>query len=192
MTEWFEKRTLGSLVDQAVRRWGSREALWYEGRRWTFADLRDEVDRTARGFVQLGVQPGEKVALWMPNRPEWLYAFFALAKIGAIVVPINTRFRTDDLEYVVRQSDSATLITVDRSGPVDYLETVHRVCPEIGSGDPDNLRPAKVPELKRIVVLGQSPTREPVTGRQCWRRAPRAPGRNWTADSMRSTLMQPP
>jgi fatty-acyl-CoA synthase len=157
MTEWFEKQTLGSLVDQAASRWGSREALWYEGRRWTFAHLRDEVDRTARGFVQLGVQPGEKVALWMPNRPEWLYAFFALAKIGAIVVPINTRFRTDDLEYVVRQSDSATLITVDRSGPVDYLETVHRVCPEIGSGDPDNLRPTKVPELKRIVVLGQSP-----------------------------------
>ena len=76
--------------------------MWYEGRRWTFADLRDEVDRTARGFVRLGVQPGEKVALWMPNRPQWLYAFFALAKIGAIVVPINTRFRTDDLEYVVR------------------------------------------------------------------------------------------
>ena len=64
----------------------------------------------------------------MPNRPEWLYTFFALAKIGAVVVPINTRFRTSDLAYVLWQSDATTLMTVDRSGPVDYLAMVHEIC----------------------------------------------------------------
>ena len=67
----------------------------------------------------------------MPNRPEWLSTFFALAKLGAVVVPINTRFRTSDLAYVLWQSNATTLMTVDRSGPVDYLAMVHQVCPGI-------------------------------------------------------------
>ena len=86
-----------------------------------FAEFQREVDRTAKGLIHLGVQPGDKVSLWVTYRPEWLFFFFAMAKIGAVTVPFNTRFRTDDLEYVVWQSDSSTLITLDRSGPVDYL-----------------------------------------------------------------------
>ena len=58
------------------------------------------MNRTAKGLIRLGVQPGDKVSLWVTNRPEWLFCFFALAKVGAVTVPINTRFRTDDLEYV--------------------------------------------------------------------------------------------
>jgi len=75
----------------------------------------------------------------MPNRPEWLYTFFALAKIGAVVVPINTRFRTSDLAYVLWQSDATTLITVDCSGPVDYLAMVHEICPSLASSRPGHL-----------------------------------------------------
>ena len=127
MPEWFEKKTFGSLPDEAARRWGHREALCHDGQRWSFTQFQQGVNRTAKGLISLGVQPGNKVSLWVTNRPEWLFCFYALAKIGAVTVPVNTRFRTDDLEYVVRQSDSTTLITVDRSGPVNYLE--------IASGD---------------------------------------------------------
>ena len=154
MADWYEKSPLGALVDRAARLFGPKEALYYEGKRWTFTQLRDDVDRAARALIQLGVQPGEKVALWMPNRPEWIHLLFAVAKIGAVLLPINTRFRTADLEYVVRQSDTSTLITVDRSGPVDYLGMVRELCPEVESGDPIGLRPEKFPELKRVVVLG--------------------------------------
>ena len=157
MPEWFEKKTFGSLPDEAAQRWGDREALYHEGQRWSFAEFQKEVDRTAKGLIHLGVQPGDKVSLWVTNRPEWLFCFFALAKIGAVTVPINTRLRTDDLEYVVRQSDSSTLITLDRSGPVDYLEMVRQLCPEIESGNPDDLRPERCPELKRVLVVGDSP-----------------------------------
>lgn len=159
MADWAEKKTLGTLLDEAARCWGPREALYYEGRRWSFAQLQEEVNCIARAFIRLGIQPGDKVSLWMPNRPEWIYSFFALAKIGAVIVPINTRFRTSDLEYVVWQSDSTTLITVDRSGPVDYLDMVRQVCPEIEDGNPGNLHPRKFPELKRVLVLGDSPYR---------------------------------
>ena len=154
MADWFEKAPIGALVDRAARLFGPHEALCFEGKRWTFAQLKEDVDRSARGLIGLGVKPGEKVALWMPNRPEWIHLMFAVAKTGAVLVPVNTRFRTVDLEYVVRQSDAVTLITVDRSGPVDYLEMVREICLEVDSGDPRDLRPEKFPELKRVVVVG--------------------------------------
>ena len=156
MPDWFEKTPIGELMDMAARRFETKEALCYEGNRWTFGQLKDEVDRVASGLIQLGIHPGEKVALWMPNRPEWIHSLFAVAKIGAVLVPINTRFRTNDLEYVVRQSDSETLITVDRSGPVDYLGMVRELCPEVETGDPNRLCPEAFPELRRIVVLGDT------------------------------------
>ena len=94
----------------------------------------------------------------MPNRPEWLYTFFALAKIGAVVVPINTRFRTNDLAYVLWQSDTTTLVTVDRSGPVDYLAMVHQVCPALAACDPDYLHVEQCPHFRRVVVIGERPS----------------------------------
>lgn len=175
MAEWFEKITLGALVDRAARRFWSREALYFQGQRWSFGQLQEEVNRAARGLIHLGVQPGEKVSLWMPNRPEWLHIFFAVAKIGAVLVPINTRFRTADLEYVVRQSNTTTLITVDRSGPVGYLDMVRQVCPEIetplsppligeDAGRYNHLHSEVFPDLKRVVVLGDGQ----YPGTHCW------------------------
>ncbi len=143
-------------MDEADRRFGPREALYHEGRRWTFRELRQDVDRCAKALMAAGVGRGEKITLWMPNRPEWIHVMLAAAKIGAVLVPINTRFRTSDLEYVLWQSDTSTLITVDRSGPVDFLSMVQELCPEIESGDPSNLRPEKFPELRRVIVLGAS------------------------------------
>src|SRR5919198_2448003 len=131
MGDWFEKVTMGTIVDGAADRFGSREALYYQGKRWSFADLKVETDHVAKGLIALGIQPGEKVSLWMPNRPEWLSIMFAVMKLGAVLVPINTRFRTTDLEYVVHQSNSATLITVDRSGPVHHFDMVCELCPDL-------------------------------------------------------------
>ncbi|MGH8064952.1 MAG: AMP-binding protein [Candidatus Entotheonellia bacterium] len=155
MGEWFEKVCMGALLDQAAERFGSCEALSYEGKCWSFVELKTEADRVAKGLMALGIQPGEKVSLWMPNRPEWILIMFAVMKIGAVLVPINTRFRTADLEYVVRQSTSTTLITVDRSGPVRYGDMVCELCPDLDQGDPDHVSAALLPDLQRIVVLGE-------------------------------------
>jgi fatty-acyl-CoA synthase len=155
MGDWFEKVSMGRLVDRAAERFGDREALYYEGQRWSFADLKAETDRVAKGLMALGIQPGDKVSLWMPNRPEWIAAMFAVMKIGAILVPINTRFRTADLEYVVRHSNSTTLIILDRSGPVRYSEMVCELCPDLHQRDPDHASSALLPDLRRIVLLGE-------------------------------------
>ncbi len=155
MPNWFHKQTVGELINQAAERFGPREALLYEGRRWSFAEFRDEIDRVARALINLGVQPGDKVSLWMSNRAEWLFLFGAIAKIGAVLVPINTRFRTGDMEYLVNHSDSAALVLMARSGPVDYLAMLREVAPEIDHGNPAALHPAAFPSLRNVIVVGE-------------------------------------
>lgn len=154
MGDWFEEVTLGETLDRAAARFSTREALMFAGRRWNFQELKADCDRAARGLLHCGIQPGENVSLWLPNRPEWLHAMFAVAKVGAVLVPINTRFRVHDLEYVLRQSDSTTLITVDRSGPIGYLDMVRELIPELGAcPDPQALRTAAFPALRRVIVV---------------------------------------
>jgi fatty-acyl-CoA synthase len=153
--DWFEKRTIGSLPEVAARRWGAREALAFKGRRLTFEDLAAGVDRVARGLVALGIGPGDKVALWMLNRPEWIEAAFAVMKIGAVLVPINTRLRTEDVAYIIDQSDTTALILAERSGPIDYLAMVRELVP-LGSAP----GATRLPELRHIVLLCETPRPE--------------------------------
>ena len=129
--EWYRKRTLGSILDDAASRFGDREALVFNGHRWSFSQWKAETDRVAKGLMAFGVTPGDRVALWMTNRPEWLFLMFAIAKVGACIVPLNTRYRTDDVAYTVAQSRSAMLISIDRSGPVDYRSMVADAMPDL-------------------------------------------------------------
>lgn len=152
--EWYRKRTLGQVLDEVAARHGAREALVYGDRRWTWQAFREETDAVARGLMAIGVAPGERVALWMTNRPEWLWLMFAIAKVGACIVPLNTRYRTDDVAYTVTQSRSATLISLDRSGPVDYQGMLGESMQEIRSGADGTLDIPGYPDLRRLVILG--------------------------------------
>jgi len=153
--EWFSKRTIGSLVDERAGRDGTREALVFEAQRFTFAELARDIDAVARGLIALGIGPGDKVALWMPNRPEWIAAALAVIRIGAVLVPINTRLRTEDAAYVLKQSDSMALIIAARSGPVDYLAMVCELLPSLASSA-DGWQDARLPALRHVIVLGDA------------------------------------
>src|SRR5713226_4919428 len=76
--DWYRKRTLGGILDDAGRRWGDREAFMFDDRRWTYAAFNAEANRVAKGLMAMGVAPGEHVALWMTNRPEWLFLMFGI------------------------------------------------------------------------------------------------------------------
>src|SRR5215813_12751902 len=82
MGDWCDRHTIGLLPERAALQWGAREALAFQGQRWTFAELSARVDAVAKGLIQLGIAPGDKVALWMVNRPEWIDAMFAIMQIG--------------------------------------------------------------------------------------------------------------
>ncbi|MGH7301694.1 MAG: AMP-binding protein, partial [Candidatus Rokuibacteriota bacterium] len=157
MRDWFPKQTLGSLPERAAERWGAREALYFKGRRWSFADLSAGIDRLARGLIGLGVRPGEKVALWMVNRPEFIEAMFAVMKIGAVLVPVNTRLRTEDTAYILGQSDSAVLLIADRSGPVDYIGMVRELAPSLRAGA---VSEGRFKRLRLVVSAGDEPRPE--------------------------------
>jgi fatty-acyl-CoA synthase len=149
--EWFRTRRIGDVVEDAARRWGEREALVFAGRRWTYAELSGEVDRVAKGLIAAGVRPGDHVGVWLVNRPEWVFLQFAIPRVGAVTVGLNTRYRVDDVGYTVDQADCTTLIAADRAGPVDYRSMLAEVRPRLG-------------KLERLVMLGP----EPLDGALAW------------------------
>lgn len=148
--------TIGDLPARGAALWGDRDALVFGERRWTFVAFAEEVDAAARALVAAGVAPGDKVALWVVNRPEWLFAFYAAIRVGAVVVPLNTRLREDDIRFVLAHAEATTLVQTDRSGPVDFLALTRAVLPELGApgtavGDPAD--PA-FPLLRRVITIG--------------------------------------
>ena len=151
MEQWYQKRRFGDLADDIARRFAGREGLVFEGDRFTFAEVAAEVDRAAKALMALGIKRGDHVSLWLNNCPNWIFIMYGAAKIGAVLVPINTRFRTQDLRYVLRQSDSRLLITHDVCGPVDYLSMVREVVSLPGAGE--DVVDRQFPDLGGVVIL---------------------------------------
>jgi fatty-acyl-CoA synthase len=147
--------TLPELLDRVAVRFGDREALVAGSRRWSYRDLRDQGRRAARGLLALGVEPGEAVGLWLPNRPEWLAVQHGCARIGAVVVALNHRYRAHELGYVLRQSGATTLVLADHSGPVDFLEILAGLLPGFHDAEPGALDLPALPRLRRIVCISE-------------------------------------
>ena len=99
----FIQKTIGQVFSDIARAHSKRDALVHTeiGIRYNYESLSREIDRTARGFLSSGIQSGDKVALWSPNIPEWIFAMLALAKIGAITVPIDPAATKDNLHYIL-------------------------------------------------------------------------------------------
>lgn len=139
----FDHVRLGDLPTRAAARWGERTALLYGDARWTYTEFADDVDKLAKGLMAIGVQNGDHVAVWMTNRPEWLQLLYAVAKVGGCLVPLNTRYRSDDLAFTVINSEARLLIAIDRSGPVDYAALLTAARDEIDAAG----------HLDRVVML---------------------------------------
>jgi acyl-CoA synthetase (AMP-forming)/AMP-acid ligase II len=117
--------TIPNLVDDAARRHGEREALVEGALRLTFADLAREVDRYARSFVAGGTAPGDRVGLWAPNCAEWMLAALGALRAGAVLVPMNTRFKGGEAAYILRNAGVTTLVSVRGFLGVDYPALLH-------------------------------------------------------------------
>ncbi|MBE0594494.1 MAG: AMP-binding protein [Gemmatimonadales bacterium] len=144
----------GELPAAAARRWPSATALSFEGANLSFREVSEAVDRAARALLARGIRKGDCVGLWITNCPEFVVAFYAVEKIGAIAVPFNTRYRQDDIVFVLRHAECRMLITVDRSGPVECLEMLQAVIP--GFDGKRFERSEEFPHLEHIVVISGS------------------------------------
>jgi fatty-acyl-CoA synthase len=140
--------TVGDLLTRLSAALPDNEALVYDGGpRYTFAALEREARTIARGLMAIGVEPGERVVLWATNVPEWIVLQFALAKIGAVLVTANTSLRAPDIQYLLRQSEAATLVTITGFRGLDYIGALE----EIG------VRAGRLPTLERLVHIGDDP-----------------------------------
>ena len=149
--------TLGDMLSRLAQDYPQNEALIYpdRGLRYDFSQLEWLARQTAKGLLSLGIERGDRVALWAPNVPEWVVLQFALAKIGAILVTVNTSLRETELEYLLKQSEVNTFITVAGFRDVDYVETVYNIIPELRGSEEGGLHSIKLPFLRRVIYIGE-------------------------------------
>jgi fatty-acyl-CoA synthase len=145
--------TVGALLSRLADALPAHTALTYghAGRRWTFRELNDEARLLARGLVASGVRPGDRVAVWATNVPEWIALQFALAKIGAILVTVNTALRAQEIDYLLRQSETSTLVTIAGFRDVNYVDELRAI-----GALPGGSIGTRLPHLVRVVFIGEN------------------------------------
>jgi fatty-acyl-CoA synthase len=148
-------KTVGDMFDDIVEMYPDTDALvsLHEGKRYTYRELQKEVRRAAKGFLSLGIKKGDRVALWATNNSEWIVTQFATAYIGAILVNINPAYRTHELDYVLKQSESQTIILIDKFKTSDYIKMFYEVCPEAKNSKPGQIASENLPLLKNAILL---------------------------------------
>ncbi len=146
-------RTLGDLLDEIAGARPHAEAVVFRDRRLTYAELRARADELARALVALGVGRGDRVAVLLPNRPEWLVAAFAAARLGAVTVGLSTFSSAPELAWLLDHCRPAVIVTLESFRGRAYLEALHAACPELGRSAPGALRSERLPELRAVVTV---------------------------------------
>ncbi|NLA40129.1 MAG: AMP-binding protein [Smithella sp.] len=152
----FVNKTMGNVIEETAGRFPDHPALIAPQFqvRLSYRELYEQCRKTARGLMAMGVRRGDHVSVWTTNVPEWIYLQFALGMVGGILVTINTNYRSHELEYILRQSDSTTLFLIDRYRDTSFYETVRHIIPELDACEPGKLASSKLPMLKNIVHIG--------------------------------------
>jgi fatty-acyl-CoA synthase len=147
--------TIGDMLDRQAGRFADRDALVHAdtGERYSYEELRDEVDRVARGLMALGIQRGHHVGIWATNYSEWVLTQLATAKIGAVMVNVNPAYRTHELSYVLEQSEANALILIGRFRNSDYVAMLNEVVPELKDSNQGELRSTRFSYLRDIIYI---------------------------------------
>ena len=122
--------------------------------RWSYGTFVKEVNRLATGLLHLGLEPGDRVGIWSPNRYEWVVTQFATAKIGAIMVCVNPAYRLYELEYALNKVECKAIISAPSFKTSMYLNMLYDLAPEINDCEPGKLQSAKLPHLKTVIRMG--------------------------------------
>ncbi|PBB39494.1 AMP-binding protein [Mesorhizobium sp. WSM3868] len=150
-------KTIPELFSDTVSRYATLDAAVFVGqdKRFTWSELSDAVDALAAGFLALGLEKGDRVGIWSPNRWEWLVTQFATARIGLILVNINPAYRLSELEYALNKVGCKALVTAVSFKTSDYLGMIQTLAPEIAKGEPGKLEAKKLPSLKIVIRMGE-------------------------------------
>ena len=149
-------KTIPELFSDTVSKYATLDAAVFVGqeKRFTWSELSDAVDALAAGFLALGLQKGDRVGIWSPNRWEWLVTQFATARIGLILVNINPAYRLTELEYALNKVGCRALVTAAQFKTSDYLGMIETLAPELATAEPGKLKAKKLPALEIVIRMG--------------------------------------
>ena len=165
-------KTIGELLDETAEKFPTKEAIIYveQNLRYTYREFQDVCNTIAKGLMSMGVRKGDHIAIWASNIPEWVITQYASAKIGAVLVTVNTSYQSQELEYLLKQSDATTLLLMEEFKGASYLEIFKDICPEVTEQLSGDLTSSRFPKLKNIVFLGD----DPQSGMYTWQHLIRA------------------
>lgn len=147
--------TFADVLDRVCKEFPDQFAYRYTELDYTrtYTEFREDVDRFARGLIAMGVNKGDHVAIWATNVPAWFITFWATTKIGAILVTVNTSYKIHEAEYLLRQSDTHTLVMIDGFKDSDYVKILNEICPELKTSSPGALKAKRLPRLKNVITV---------------------------------------
>ena len=148
--------TFPDVLDRMCKEFPDQYAFRYTELDYTrtYIEFRNDVDTFARSLIAMGVRRGDHVAIWATNVPQWYITFWATTKIGAVLVTVNTAYRVHEIEYLLRQSDTQTLVMIENYKDIDYVGIINELCPELKDCQPGHLSAERLPVLKNVVVAG--------------------------------------
>jgi fatty-acyl-CoA synthase len=150
-------RTLGDWLEYWAKESPDKEYIVYSDRdlRFTWKKFNDRVDNMAKGLISIGVTRGSNVGIWAQNVPDWLTFLYATAKIGAVAVTVNTSYRLDEIDYLMKNSDMHTLCMTDGVAGSCYTDIIYELIPELKTKQRGKLKSDRFPKLKNVVYIGQ-------------------------------------
>jgi fatty-acyl-CoA synthase len=149
--------TIGQFLERVCTTYADQEAIVSiaQQRRLTYRVFNNIVNQAAKAFIHLGIERGDRVAIWSVNNYEWIVAQFATAKIGAVLVNVNPAYRVHELEYVLRESRASALILIESFKTSNYLDMFYEVCPEVNESQPGQIDSWRFPHLKDVIFIGR-------------------------------------
>ncbi|RQD81601.1 AMP-binding protein [Methanosalsum natronophilum] len=153
----FKDETITDIFEEMVKIDQEHEFIVYPDRnlRFTYSDFKERVDKLAKGLLAIGLRKGDHLGIWARNVPDWLTFLFATAKIGVVLVTVNTAYRSHEIAYVIKQSDMKALAIIDGFRDINYIETIYELIPEIKKNKRGNLQSKDFPFLKNVIFIGQ-------------------------------------
>lgn len=149
----FLNMTYAQSIAYIADKFGDREAVVFRDQRFTYADVKREIDSASARYASLGLKPGDKVAILLPNRPEFIWCWLGASQMGLVAVMINTRLRQEELSYQLAQSDTRAVVIPGEGAFRDFLDELSALAPAIRDGVPGALGSEKLPELSYVLVV---------------------------------------
>ncbi|MBB6402289.1 fatty-acyl-CoA synthase [Methanococcus maripaludis] len=153
----FTNDTIGEFFEKQAQKDPDREFLVYPDRnlRFTYKEFDERTDLLAKGLLEIGIKKGDHIGIWARNVPDWLTFMFATAKIGVVLVTVNTAYKSHELAYVMKQSDMKALAIIDSFRDVNYLDILYELVPELKTSQRGKLNSEEFPYLKNVIYVGQ-------------------------------------